>query len=467
MSSLEHSINSDDQLFFMHVPKTAGTTLNQIIEQKFDQREIAPWPFRFEEQPSAFFTSYRYFHGHIDYPAMCSRLLRTPVAITMLRHPVERYLSHFGNRKRVSSSVISEWSADQFEEFKRISLPDFVCRPTSGLLDEACSWLNRQARMLVGRTNSELVSPRTNSHGFIEATTPDKCDPDLAQAKNRLESLAFFGITERFQESLFLLSYTFGWIPVLEYQSFNQAAAGMRPHQNDLPIAVLATLHELNRIDIQLYEYGVRLFQLRYDQMCAELLDRYAGKIHTRVKVPLAPAVIGRLLEFHYAHRFAERNEIANQLRLTFDQKLSGENWQVREMHAVHGVFRWSGPGRCSKIDIPLAATSPVRLRISIVLAITDTVLDNLQLRVNNHRAKMVRHRAANDSTICEAYLPQHLLAGSFGRVRISLEIKDTFRPIDVMPGSRDDRSLGIAVNWIEVEAVTPITLARVQTSSW
>src|SRR4051812_37794559 len=88
--------------FFMHVPKTAGSTLIQALEQQFDEDEIAHWlyPFRLIDASPDFFERHRYFHGHVEYAVMRALLRVRPIALTMLRHPIEQYLSQFGNHKR-------------------------------------------------------------------------------------------------------------------------------------------------------------------------------------------------------------------------------------------------------------------------------------------------------------------------------------------------------------------------------
>ena len=50
-TQLEVNIKSDDFVYFLHIPKTAGTSLTNIIENNFNFDQIYPkriWPELFE-----------------------------------------------------------------------------------------------------------------------------------------------------------------------------------------------------------------------------------------------------------------------------------------------------------------------------------------------------------------------------------------------------------------------------------
>src|SRR2546421_9795983 len=130
-SQLECPLKADAQFFFMHIPKTAGTTLSQIIEQQFDEKEVASglYPSHLIDAQPSFFRQHRYFHGHVEYAVMCSFLQQQPVAMTMLREPVERYLSHFKFYQRVQLNKILDESREVLNQFHQISLERFVYDP--------------------------------------------------------------------------------------------------------------------------------------------------------------------------------------------------------------------------------------------------------------------------------------------------------------------------------------------------
>lgn len=453
LSALEREQTTTTQFFFMHIPKTAGTTLIQIIEQHFDEAEIARWlyPFLLLDKPPAFFREHRYFHGHVEHAVMSSFLPRPPVVMTMLRDPVERYLSQFGNHQRVSLSEIPDTTSEVLNEFKNTSLRRMVYDPPEILIPLSLNYQNMQAKMFAFELSAEANKPLQELGMFRQSRTDVIPTPTLRQTQQRLHEFAFVGLSERFQESLFLLAYTFGWPPTVEYQSYGIANQGQRPHQDELEIGLLGEIYNQNSLDRQLYDYAQRVFESRFEQMGHELLERYGRGDHSRLKLPLPVEVMVELLTAHYQRRFVERNPAVPALRLEFDRKISGLNWRAVEQHPVHGAFRWSGPGRCSTLDLPLASSSDVCLRFAVALAITEEVLASLVVSVNDQPVDVSRCQLENSATICEAYVPKGVLALRPGCAEVRFEVSNTVMPREVIPGSEDSRPLGIALNWLEI----------------
>lgn len=453
-SSLEHPLSSDAQLFFLHIPKTAGTTLVQIIEQQFDEREIARWlyPFRLFDKPPGFFREHRYFHGHVEYAVMASFLAKPPVVMTILRDPVERYLSQFGNHQRVPLSQIPDTTSEVLNEFQHTSLRRFVYDPPEGLIPLSLNYRNMQAKMFAFELSAEANKPLKELGMFRQSRTDIIPTPTLKQTQLRLHEFAFAGLLERFQESLFLLAYTFGWPPTVEYQSFGAANQGQRPRQDELELGLLEEIHSQNSLDRQLYDYAQRVFDSRLEQMGNELLERYGRGHHSHLKLPLPTEVMVELLTAHYRRRFVERNPVVQALRLEFDRKISGLNWRALEQDPVRGVFRWSGPGRCSTLDLPLASSSDVCLRFSVALAITEEVLASLVVSVNDQPVEARRYHHENGATICEAYVTKGVLALRPGCTQVRFEVSNTVMPREVIAGSEDNRLVGIALNWLEIK---------------
>lgn len=68
-STFEHPGSENAQLFFMHIPKTGGQSLVEVIEKQFEENEIARclYPFDLTAKPSSYFDERRYLHGHVEY----------------------------------------------------------------------------------------------------------------------------------------------------------------------------------------------------------------------------------------------------------------------------------------------------------------------------------------------------------------------------------------------------------------
>ncbi|NJP06719.1 MAG: hypothetical protein HC837_14425 [Chloroflexaceae bacterium] len=89
----------------------------------------------------------------------------------------------------------------------------------------------------------------------------------VAIAKAHLDGCAFVGLTERFDDSLRLLCYTFGWSPIEHYVSQNVTPAELRP---EITPAQEALILKRNALDLELYTYAQQLFTRRLQQMEAE-----------------------------------------------------------------------------------------------------------------------------------------------------------------------------------------------------
>src|SRR5436190_12993174 len=91
-----------EALIFLHIPKTAGTTLNRIIEWQYNPLSIFtldPYRFRataerFKTLPEARRRRFRVVRGHLYY-GLHEFLPQGATYITMLREPVARLLSTY------------------------------------------------------------------------------------------------------------------------------------------------------------------------------------------------------------------------------------------------------------------------------------------------------------------------------------------------------------------------------------
>lgn len=133
---------------------------------------------------------------------------------------------------------------------------------------------------------------------------------------------------------------------------------------------------------------------------------------------------------------------------------LPGSHWHLPELHPVHGVVRWSGPGRCAHLDFPLAHSAPVWLRFSLALAITPETLASLVVKVNGEVLDVALESADSQAQHYKAYVSKEVLARQPGCVRVSFEVEKTIRSADVIAGSEDQRFLGVALSEVVIEPV-------------
>ena len=289
----EYTPKDDDQLFFLHIPKTAGMTFGFVLDKFFRQDQI--YRFNWEENRAEFFTlppqtlaKYKLIRGHCYYDAMLKALPRRPICLTLLRHPLEQVISHYWHLHtkphHPNYKYVSQWSLDEFVNAKEFS--DFAANIYTRFIGTT---LNAQSF----KSLTEYQEAKTQERLLINQNHSDT----LALAKQRLAEFAIVGLTERFQDTLSLLAYTFGWPPVVS--PIRQNVAAHRLTVNEIAPEIRQKIITLSSLDLNLYQYAVELFEARFLQMSQNLLDRYGHRSDARLSYPLSRSVMQRLLDQH------------------------------------------------------------------------------------------------------------------------------------------------------------------------
>ena len=238
---IPHVLTASDQLCFMHIPKTGGLTLVTILDRFFRQDEICPLHQAIWKLPREQLSKYRLIIAHGSYDELVSDRIPHPLFVTWLRHPVERTLSVYQYIRRKQDH-------EQFEQLQELNFQQYVAADpfTRRFID------NVQTRMISG-----TPIPRS-PNDFVE--------PDVALSKERLkEDFVVVGLTEKYQESLDLLAYAFHWPRIAQYEPKNVAPNPLT--RADVGEEVIQKIIDLNRFDMELYEFGVELFEERYGSM--------------------------------------------------------------------------------------------------------------------------------------------------------------------------------------------------------
>lgn len=131
-----------------------------------------------------------------------TKILKTdPICLTMLRDPVEQYISTYAQlqRKELNSYIA------------KINLPKFIDNAPSQLLLHKINMRNRQSRMLAAsykfQDTTEMLAATSNYDStrrpfLLNQELQITAKQLLPQAKSRLVNIAFFGLTERFRDSI-------------------------------------------------------------------------------------------------------------------------------------------------------------------------------------------------------------------------------------------------------------------------
>lgn len=225
-------------LAFVHIPKTAGTTLHKVISHQYPRERIfihhdtegppsAELAARIESQGTSVVM------GHFS--VGLHRFLPSLRYITCLRDPVPRLVSHYRHALHDPTHYLHP-------EAKSRTLAEYVSSGLSGELSDGMT------RMLAGIEDFH--------QGEVTAKT-------LAHALSNLETL-FAAIipSERFDEGLLLLARDLGWkTPFYLRRKVGRHPATATP----LDTETIRTIEQHNRHDRQLYDLCAARFAQRAD----------------------------------------------------------------------------------------------------------------------------------------------------------------------------------------------------------
>jgi len=223
-----------EAIIFLHLPKTAGTTLNRLIEWEYPLSEMySVDPVLFEWSAARLrklspdrLRKIRIFKGHMLF-GLHEVLPQAASYITVLREPVDRVISAFYFMRSYKLHPLYwkfHWGNWTLEDFVRRSRRD-----------------NVQCKIIAG---ADYYKPAT-AEVFERAK------------HNLLRHFSVVGLSERFDETLALMKLRFGW-KLNSYSSFNVTRA--RPKKHELPKTTLDLIIEKNSFDIALYECARTIF---------------------------------------------------------------------------------------------------------------------------------------------------------------------------------------------------------------
>jgi len=257
---LRVDLRDDDVLFFVHIPKTGGMSLISILERQFGASRIfPPHSFMGSEGFEAYSLEerrrFKLVRAHLhagSYSYVARYITPTPICVTMLRDPCERLVSAYKHILRHPDNMLHAELVG-----RRVSLLDYVTDPAYAQFTR-----NFQTWMILGALNCHL-DPQ-------DLRLPE--DTRLPLARQRLEQLAFVGLTHRYRESLALLCHTFGWKPTDELPREN--AAPEPTTIDSIDAGVRAAILERNQLDVQLMARAEALFEAR----CALMREERDGR---------------------------------------------------------------------------------------------------------------------------------------------------------------------------------------------
>lgn len=430
----QYNLQANDVLYFCHIPKTAGMTFRTIVEDQFQCSDVCPATLNAQlaKMSPEELQPYRLYRGHLGFinlPALLPE--KRVINVTVLREPVARVISHYDYIRRMPGDP-------HYEVVKDMTLEEFAQKLTAGK---------------VGK-NIQTYHVAKTAKFTLEDLSPDET---LDLAKASLDDFAFVGLVERFQDSLFLLSYIFGWKPILNSRKEN--AAGSKRPAEALSASTLKVIQDNTRLDDALYRHAKEIFEARFAAMKQDLLERYGAEVVPelagQVNPNLSSEQLTALLEKHYDQRYRELNPKAPKVTVyDFCQPLRGAGWQRREYFDRDPLaYRWIGPDPVATLDLPIDTSSDAYVELQMVgLTVTlPELADSLKLSVNQQLLNYDVLFSNDGRRILQACIPKAVLQSDRPFTKLQLEVSRTLSLNSINPLNPDKRLVGLAFNFVQL----------------
>lgn len=287
-------------IYFMHVPKTAGSSLRKVLFAAYaPQQRTELYAEQLHKINSTGLGHFRCISSHLG-PGLLPYLQQREFAcITMLRDPVEQQISGiFYHQTRL-------------KQHPEIFQPAYLAQMQPLLKADLRTWLDTPGPYALG-------NPQTRFFGTVKALQPYFKDGEVGQrgqrllqpmdlptlsdnsdieqvaacARRQLESMAVVGITERFTQSVSLICDLLG-VPVP--RQLPQENIGIQKHslQNagyraTTPPELIERIEAANQADLALYAYACERFETQLARYQAQ--PRRTISLASRLRVPMQQA---------------------------------------------------------------------------------------------------------------------------------------------------------------------------------
>lgn len=379
---------------FLHIPKTAGVAVREILSAKYSKNEIVHI-----EDPNRFVLSHesksttKLIHGHFDF-SLAEKLSGTKGKIfTFLRDPLERSVSEYFFVKNGNYNLhnLPPEQAEVIRKIQSSSLGDFLLSQERGIRGRV---QNNQLFFLSGDIFNASYS----------------LEQRYEMARQNIDNFYYVGIVEEMEKSLQLISYK----------------TDSAPQSPVIRNSTQRTTHEIshntksefvkrNKFEYMIYEYARQKMLSSYENAFRSMLrERFIKNLE---QLPEQSAI-------HY----------------TFDQPLAGDGWHTREENS-NTKWRFTGPSSTASIYFGKVAPQEKKILFTIFHAITPGHIESM--RVDYNGVQLSPPERSDNVLIYN--IPEHAISG---KNHTHIEI-NTIAPCK--PAEFDNRLLGIAFSAITI----------------
>lgn len=246
------SPDQPSQIVFIHIPKTAGTSLNQMFDEAFPDLTLPHYNGSSLLIGDKLRRKKPIIRGHFHY-CLISSLVPDLKLITFLRNPIDLTLSSFEFMKAHPETWLGKLAQG--------SILDFLNDANVGVHAS-----NLQTRMLGSEIDSlkiyaDYVNHKISYDEYIANYDKlNKYQVDekvLTRAKARLENFMHVGFTDTFADDCSVLFTKLGVdCPAIKHSNKTPLKFNKR---NSYSTTVIETISKMNEYDMQLWEYAKKV----------------------------------------------------------------------------------------------------------------------------------------------------------------------------------------------------------------
>lgn len=436
--------NSDKKIFFLHLMKTAGTSLIKTLSEHFDVTDIVPLRFqliinsrftnlnddlkkdlenlrnnylykeKIKEIESSMpekaslkdldfkniFNRFKFLADHTTYQKI---LPPEWSVVTILRNPKRRLLSHINDLKNLSENTIS--SIPETANNKR----DVMFNLKSMSIDEILSLEDISLKQILINNQTKFTA------GFFgDANFSNKSDKEiLEEALSNINKFLAVGITEKMFESVALIHYKM-----------------QLPFSGDIPTENSGGKYSEEVINEDLLEKATCLDNVLYSEANKIFHQQYFEMLEDFVNSNAKDVSVGGNKEFLMSDNFV------------------GTGWHQREGFDLGNIYRWSGPARISTIKLNFFCYQIKGVVISVISAMHSDLIKKTKLFINDNELIVSVEDVGNG----------HFLISADVEIKdddlaiLKFEVPFVVSHADIGVDKKDFRKKGIAIDKIKLD---------------
>ncbi|ADJ29192.1 sulfotransferase family 2 domain-containing protein [Nitrosococcus watsonii] len=423
------------KLHFLHIPKTAGTSVTQFLQRQYDLEHIVfetTWRELFKYQPRM--PRLKLFRGHfgINLTKMIGPEFKV---LTFLREPVSRVMSQYHHIRKTPTEGLYKFASEmELAEFMR----------------------HKQGRKLFRNLQTRYIGKKFGvgqfwAHTGILNLPPDRFFEDLAsplllaEAKQNLNNFFFVGLTEYYEVSMLLLCHKLAALPELD-------AVKRRERERDskqVSAEVLKHLEAENQLDMALYRHGKTLLvgdlarEFNLPEMLSMPVETALDYANERKQVLWESCLF----------QYAQRMRVEQQESWDWDASrgLQGTGWSDVHGRLGETPHRWSGPKLVSTVDAPVDPRRDYEVTIHLLRFMTWRNQRQLEVHTSSGPISLTGRKKGS------GWVGQGIVNGQSTEepfLRLSFHVSETVSVAELGGDPNDSDKRGFALRAIALKPV-------------